>query len=47
MTTTNANVNEGSVGRFREELSRPVDWVFRRRSVGCSIGRVVRLVCRF
>ena len=30
-----------------EELSRPVDWVFRRRSVGCSIGRVVRLVCRF
>ena len=32
---------------LEEELSRPVDWVFRRRSVGCSIGRVVRLVCRF
>ena len=29
-----------------EELSNPVDWVIRRRSVVCSIGRVVRPVCR-
>ena len=30
-----------------EELSNPVDWVIRPRSVGCSIGRAVRPVCRW
>jgi peptidoglycan/LPS O-acetylase OafA/YrhL len=37
----------GGLTRYRdEELSNPVDWLIRRRSVGCSIGRVVRPVCR-
>ena len=33
--------------RNNEELSNPVDWVIRPRSVGCSIGRAVRPVCRW
>jgi three-Cys-motif partner protein len=36
-----------SANRFAtEELSRPVDWLIRRRSVGCSIDRVAQPVCR-
>ena len=42
-----ATATTGAARTAEEELSNPVDWVIRPRSVGCSIGRAVRPVCRW